>query len=172
MKTHVLKLVPFLHVHLKKTFGWVHQKNVRKGFNFYKKITWDDHVNWFRSASKDQTVKNFAILLTADNEHIGNGGLKNIDPLKRTCEQIIYIGEGHHRGKGYGTIASNLIVKYAFAELGMKTIYLYLSRGNQAAKRLYEKTGFVEKKLPPGNIWESSDVPDVIYMEKENPNCS
>lgn len=160
-----LKLAPFEEAHLEKTFQWIQQKNVRKGFNFYREISWDDHLAWFKASQQDQTVKNFAILLTPNHTHIGNCGLKNIDFEKLACEQIIYIGDAAQRGKGYGVEASELLVQYAFQNLGMKKIYLYLSSGNAAARRLYKTIGFTEKSAPSGNIWEGSTVEDVMYME-------
>lgn len=167
MSCSTLVLEPFGQPHLEKTFGWIQQAEVRKGFNFYREITWEDHVNWYKAVCRDSSVQNFAIVLADRNQHIGNCGLKNIDPESRTCEHLIYIGEQGHRGRGYGILATQLVLSHAFEDLGMRKVYLYLSRGNRSARHLYQRVGFVEKALPAGNIWEGSTVPDVMYMEIE-----
>ena len=50
----------------------------------------------------------------------------------------------------------------------MKLVYLYVSGDNYAARRIYEKNGFVEEVLPEQNEWTHRGVPDVRYMERKN----
>ena len=54
----------------------------------------------------------------------------------------IGIGEREFWGKGYGTDAMELILRYAFAELNLRRVSLTVFEFNQRAVRSYEKAGF------------------------------
>jgi len=55
---------------------------------------------------------------------------------------FIAIGNRDHWGKGYGTDAMELIVRYGFLELNLHRITLGLNGYNARAQRVYEKVGF------------------------------
>jgi len=47
------------------------------------------------------------------------------------------------QGKGYGTFATNEVLKFAFRKLNLNRVYLNVFSDNTNAIRLYEKYGFV-----------------------------
>jgi len=166
MKNDNVALVSLAQGHLKKTFVWLQDKQLRHDFRFYREITWEDHVSWFENSLNDSSLLNFAIYNNDNGAHIGNCGLKHIDAIKQRCELWIYIGEKHDRGKGIGTSAVDLLTKYALDKLGMEQIYLHVAQDNIAARRIYEKLGYEKKEIPPNGEWENESLQDIIYMEK------
>jgi RimJ/RimL family protein N-acetyltransferase len=55
------------------------------------------------------------------------------------------IGEPTYRGKGYGSEALRLILRYGFMELGLHRVGLTVLAYNTAAIRAYERVGFVRE---------------------------
>lgn len=75
---------------------------------------------------------------------IGEIVLKNIDPECRCCTMGITMINDNVKGKGYGTAAEMLTLKYAFEQLGMDTVYADSLMGNQRSQHVLEKVGFTE----------------------------
>jgi [ribosomal protein S5]-alanine N-acetyltransferase len=98
---------------------------------------------WLREkgAYSSQEV-NLAICLSENLQHIGNIYLRNIDWINRHAELQIWIGEPNFRSQGYGYSAQKLIQKYAFGDLGLRRLYIFIQEGNTSIK-LAEKFGFV-----------------------------
>ena len=54
-----------------------------------------------------------------------------------------FIGPVSMRGKGYGTEAKELVLDYAFGELGMNSLWAITLESNEASRRALEKQGYV-----------------------------
>jgi RimJ/RimL family protein N-acetyltransferase len=82
----------------------------------------------------------------------------------------IGIGESANRGKGYGSDAMRLILRFAFAELGLQRVSLGLWVDNLRARRAYENVGFVlegrvhEVGLRDGQRWDDG-VMSVSHLD-------
>lgn len=57
----------------------------------------------------------------------------------------IVLGEREYWGKGYGTDAMRVILRYAFMELNLQRVSLNVFEYNPRARRSYEKAGFKEE---------------------------
>lgn len=165
MNDKLVCLQPFGEEHLEKTFVWVQREEFRKSFNFIKDVNRDDHARWFNHLKDNNTQRHFAIYTCQDNQYVGNCGLKHINKEEKNCEIWVYIGDVENYQKGFGTSATNQIICYAFNDLDIETLYLYVAKNNIAARRLYEKLGFEEREMPSVNEWKKRDVPH-SYMEK------
>ncbi len=106
-----------------------------------QRITPEIELNWIKKVLKEEDSKRFAICLKENDKYIGNIQLTNI--RNRTAEFHIFIGEQEFWGKGIGTEATKLLLKYAFEELKLKQVYLYVNPKNIAAIKSYEKCGFI-----------------------------
>jgi RimJ/RimL family protein N-acetyltransferase len=73
---------------------------------------------------------------------VGVCGLHRIDLKNRHAEFGIFIGESDARGKGLGTEATALVIKYAFETLNLHRVWLRVYEDNKPAIRAYEKVGF------------------------------
>lgn len=82
----------------------------------------------------------FAIM--ADDIMVGECKLKYIDWDKRECSMGIHLLDDSVKGKGYGTQAERLLLKYAFEELGMIAVNADAVLKNTRSQHVMEKVGF------------------------------
>jgi RimJ/RimL family protein N-acetyltransferase len=109
-------------------FPWT-QEGVRK--HIEKELEKDDPRNIF-----------FAIHKLDDDCVIGEVGFDGISYAHGDTCVGIGIGEKENWGKGYGTDAMNVILRYAFTELNLHRVSLTVFEYNPRALRSYEKCGF------------------------------
>jgi len=84
----------------------------------------------------------FAICRREDDRYIGNIRLSAIEWLPRQATYGWLIGDRAAQGKGYGTEALKLILRFGFLELGLNRIYTTIWVDNVASLRANEKAGF------------------------------
>lgn len=85
---------------------------------------------------------NFFIHTLEDDEVIGFLDLGGMDWTSGNCWLGVGIGERAYWGKGYGTDAINVLLRFAFEELNLKRVSLNVFEYNERAIRSYEKIGF------------------------------
>ena len=76
----------------------------------------------------------------------------------------IGIGEPDYWGKGYGTEALQLALRYAFTELNLHRVSLDVFGYNRRAIRSYEKAGFVLEGVQRKIVQREGQRWDVRYM--------
>jgi RimJ/RimL family protein N-acetyltransferase len=76
----------------------------------------------------------------------------------------IGIWDAHYRGKGYGTDAMRLILRYAFSELNLHRVTLAVFEYNLRAQRSYEKVGFVLEGRTREELNRNGRRWDILYM--------
>lgn len=84
----------------------------------------------------------FAIRTLAEDKLLGDIGLYVVNWPGRDAFVGLGIGEREYWGKGYGTDAMNLILRYAFMEVNLRRVTLTVFEYNPRAIRSYEKAGF------------------------------
>ena len=84
----------------------------------------------------------FAVRTLDDNKLIGFVGLWVWNWPSANAGVGIGMGDPEYRGRGYGTDAMRLAVRYAFNELGVDFVTLQAVAHNARAIRSYEKVGF------------------------------
>lgn len=84
----------------------------------------------------------FGIRTLADDQLIGFVGLGGIQHTHGDTWVGIGIGDRKYWGKGYGSEAMRLILRYAFSELNLHRVSLGVFAYNTRAQRAYEKCGF------------------------------
>jgi len=106
----------------------------------------------------------FAIHTLDDDRLIGEIGLEDIELPKGETFVIIGLGERETWGKGYGSDAMRIILRYAFTELNLQRVSLTVSEYNPRAIHSYLKVGFVEEGRLRGNEQRAGRRNDLIYM--------
>lgn len=76
---------------------------------------------------------------------IGEIRLDRVDPVDRRASLAVGILEPAALGKGYGTEAVRLVLRHAFATLGLHRVSVRALAYNERAIRCYAKCGFVEE---------------------------
>lgn len=109
--------------------------------------TMDDQMKWFARVQEPDR-KMFSLVTVPDGTLIGNAGFVSINPQDRSAQLRITIGNPDSRGKGIGTEAVGLLLKYAFTDMNLEHVSLEVLPHNTAAVRVYEKHGFKTSDQP------------------------
>lgn len=97
------------------------------------------------------------------SELIGQVALFGATSKDRCATFAIVLGPDHH-GRGYGTDAVRVTVRYGFEELGLHRIELGVFGFNPRAIATYRKAGFVEEGRRRKAIWRSGAWHDHVTM--------
>lgn len=96
--------------------------------------------------------------------HIGNCKLGGIHPIHRTADFGILIGAKDAWGKGCGTEATELVLRYAFRTLHLHKVTLGVVADHKSAIRSYEKAGFRTEGLLREQLWVDGAHADKVVM--------
>jgi RimJ/RimL family protein N-acetyltransferase len=151
---------------LERTYKWHNDPELYKylpgPFHYVSRATEEE---WLRKkqAYSPQEV-NLAICLTENHQHIGNFYIREIDWIARHASLHVLIGETTQRGKGYGTIANHLVVKYAFQNMGLNRLWLMVLEDNLPSLKHLEKCGFVVEGRFRKHAFKNGQFKDVILL--------
>lgn len=106
----------------------------------------------------------FGIRRLADDQLIGDIGLDALDFPKRDSFVGIGIGEREDWGRGYGTDAMRVILRYAFTEFNLHRVSLTVFEYNPRAIQSYVKAGFREEGRLRQRFLRDGQYWDVIFM--------
>jgi RimJ/RimL family protein N-acetyltransferase len=84
------------------------------------------------------------LLIVADSTPVGTIGLFEFDWEAQAAEIGYWIAPEHH-DRGYGTKATERVVRYAFDQLGLHRIAARVFEFNDPSQRLLESVGFVQE---------------------------
>jgi RimJ/RimL family protein N-acetyltransferase len=76
----------------------------------------------------------------------------------------ISLGDREYWGKGYGSDAMRLLLRYAFHELNLHRVSLNVFEYNPRAIRSYEKVGFVHEGRMRKFLNREGKRWDILYM--------
>lgn len=127
-------------------------------------ITIPELQQYIQDKNASLNAQLFGIFWAEHGTHIGNVKLEPIDYEKQESTMGILIGDRNYWGRGVATEATNLIVHYAFKELGMHEVNLGVIIDNKAAIHVYEKCGFVIDRVERGAVRHGSISYDKIVM--------
>lgn len=106
----------------------------------------------------------FMIQALADDRLIGETGVWSTATPNRDAWVAIGIGEREYWGKGYGSDAMNVILRFCFRELNLYRVSLSTFEYNPRAIRSYEKVGFVHEGRQRKGLLRYGRRWDVVYM--------
>lgn len=126
----------------------------------------DPEKIWQRiqDARQQKTGYRFAMRLLADDTLIGDIGFKSINWHGSNSEIGMGIGAAAQRGKGYGTDALRVLLRYGFMELNLHRVYLTVNGYNTAAQRAYTKAGFKTEVTLRQYVFRYGAYHDVYVM--------
>ena len=125
---------------------------------------WEEE-SWVKSQNGNQNGEyNFAIEDIETKKYIGGCGIHNVNWLTRVAVVGIMIGDKEYWGKGYGTDAMKVLMKFIFEDMNINKIRLSHFSFNQRAKRCYEKCGFHVEGILKDEIFKEGKYYDEIIM--------
>jgi Acetyltransferases, including N-acetylases of ribosomal proteins len=107
------------------------------------------------------------IVARASDEVIGAVDLFDYDPFNQRCAVGILIDESW-RCRNMATQALELICRYAFDFLSMHMLFAYVSSGNEASIRLFEKCSFQKSGVLKDWLRIYNQFEDAIIFQRIN----
>ncbi|MCX8129609.1 MAG: GNAT family N-acetyltransferase [Clostridia bacterium] len=130
----------------------------------YKPVHETQHKHWFEKTTSSNEAYIFAIRTIENDALIGNCQLCSVNSIYKSAELKIRIGEEAQRGKGFGTQAVKLILKFAFDDLNLNRVYLNVFESNIRACDTYLKCGFVKEGVLRKAAYIDGKYVDTIIM--------
>ncbi len=143
---------------------WRNSDSVRKRFIYQGLFTKESHENWIKTMVETGKVVQMIICEIGTDKPVGSVYVRDIDNTHHKAEYGIFIGEKDARGKGYGTAAAKLMVRYCFEELALHRLFLRVYAENERAIRSYEKAGFVKEALLRDDVYIDGEYKDIVLM--------
>ena len=144
--------------------SWRNQDAVRHNFIYQELFTRESHEHWIRTMVETGRVVQMMICETDSDRPVGSVYLRDIDRQHKKAEYGIFIGEQDARGKGYGTMAARLMIRYAFEEMGLHRLFLRAFADNAQAIRSYEKAGFEREACLREDVCIDGCYRDIVLM--------
>lgn len=144
--------------------SWRNSDAVRKNFIYQELFTREGHENWIKTQVNTGKVVQMIISDLATDKPLGSVYIRDIDRQHNKAEYGIFIGEADARGRGVGTAAAKLMLRYCFEEEGLHRIYLRALSGNEQAIRSYEKAGFAREACLKDDVRIDGKYCDIIWM--------
>ena len=121
--------------------------------------------DWIKSrkVGADLTY-DFAIEDLETGKYIGGCSINECNLKNRNCTIGIMIGDKEYWGKGYGSDALKVLIKFIFEEVNMKKIKLGVFSFNNRAIACYKKVGFKEEGILKNELYRSGKYYDIVQM--------
>ncbi len=121
---------------------------------------------WIKKEQDKNVQKELSFLIEAvqDSKLIGFVVLDGIQWSHGDAWLGIGIGERVYRGRGLGTEAVRLVLRYAFTELNLHRVSLNVFEYNPRAMRAYEKAGFRVEGRVRGALQRNGRRWDLVFM--------
>jgi RimJ/RimL family protein N-acetyltransferase len=127
----------------------------------------DKYKEWFEKdlLEEQKNEELFFLIRTLEEDlTIGLIGLDGIQWVHGDAWVGIGLGEREYWGKGYGTDAMRILLRYAFEELNLHRLSLSVFEYNSRAIRSYEKVGFVIEGRARQFLNRDGGRYDMIFM--------
>lgn len=126
--------------------------------------TLEDEQKWYDGLTALKDTYNFAIETLEDQRYIGGCGINSVDWKNSLVVVGIFIGDKDYWGKGYGTDAMRVLVKFIFEQMNIRKIKLNVYAFNERAIKSYEKCGFVKEGTLRQEIFRDGKYHDEYVM--------
>ena len=105
----------------------------------------------------------FAVAEPETLAYLGEIALTGVDAAARTARLTVVL-RPDCRGRGYGTEAVRLALRYAFDSMNLQRVSLRVHADNRAAIRAYEKAGFAREGCLRREAYRAGVYVEVLVM--------
>lgn len=127
-------------------------------------ILLEEEEKWVSNQSAFNDTYSFAIETLEDGKYIGGCGTNKVDWKNSTAVVGIFIGNKDYWGKGYGTDAMKVLIKFIFEQMNLNKIKLDVYSFNERAIKSYKKCGFKVDGVLRQEIFRDGEYHDEYVM--------
>lgn len=138
--------------------------------NFFRPLSWDTFhpytiEDWKNFVGESDTNSRFlfAVIDKDRKEFIGWTSLSDIQFKNRVADLSIAILREENRNRGLGRDTLNVLLNFAFYELGLHKVKLSVHSNNTPAIKMYETAGFVKEGIDRQALYQDGNWLDVYY---------
>ena len=126
---------------------WSEQDGYQRGFDNdpARPISAEAHAEWERPFLNAPNSYVFRLRTLEDDLLTGVGALGDVQWAHRTAMLGLAIGDPAYWGRGYGSDAIRLLLRYGFEERNLHKVWLSTIGFNVRAQRAFERAGFVRE---------------------------
>ncbi len=157
-------LRPMTHGDTDLIVKWRNNDAVRKNFIYQELFTPQGHERWIETMINTGKAVQFIICEEGSDTPLGSVYIRDIDRQHNKGEYGIFIGEDSARGRGIGTAAAELMLRYCFEEMQLHKVFLRAFADNKQAVRSYEKAGFVREAYLKDDVCIDGAYRDMVLM--------
>lgn len=161
-----LRLVPPSEQDIPTYLRWLADTRVTRFLLARLPLSPAHEAEWLESVSRNPDLVFWTVEL--DTEHgprpIGNCNL-GVNWRHRRAVFGLMIGETEEWGKGYGTELTQLVLAFAFRELGLHKVCSSVTSGNEGSRQVHLRAGFVPCGEFKDQFWFSGQWQDELRLE-------
>jgi RimJ/RimL family protein N-acetyltransferase len=169
LRSNIVTIGPVLPGDTGALFLWLNDVESANLDLAFRPVDWMGYNAWLTDFSKDSSQVLFAVRLVSQPKIIGFIMFKNIQPVHRWAELGARIGYDADRGKGFGTDAIKLALRYAWNHLNLNRVQLSVFANNNRAIRAYKAAGFEVEGNRRQAAFINGDWVDVVLMAALHP---
>lgn len=154
-----IKFKKILVTDLKKILTWRNNLSIRSKMLNQKKISYNNHLKWFKSLSNKNDQKSY--LIYYKEIQIGAAFIKDINFTNKSCTWGYYIGESSFRYLA-------LLVEYKFLDLmfnkiNIRKIWGETISSNKGVLKIHKTLGFKIEGIFKKHIKVKNKYEDIIF---------
>jgi RimJ/RimL family protein N-acetyltransferase len=157
-------LRPFSEDDLRYVQKWSNDSEIRRLTGEIAPMSRQEAEEFYKHLRADKDRVWFAVVLKRGNRVIGEVGLLRMFRPWRCTDMSIIIGEKNMWGKGYGTEAGRLLLKYAFERLKFHRVSIGVVGFNDRAIRFWESLGFKKEGVQKDGYYCDNEFSDFVMM--------
>ncbi len=142
--------------------SWLNDKEVCRYNSHDGGYTQENAISFINSLKDDKSKEVYAIYYKADDIHVGNVSLQQINMQNRSAEMAFLLGEKTYWNKGIGYAAAKLLLQRAFDSLNLHRVYMGTSSLNIAMQKLAEKLGFEQEGCLKDAQYKNGKFNDIV----------
>ena len=145
--------------------GWLADPDVNRFLETrFQQHSQADIVRYIETMTKAADAVFLAIIRRADDLHVGNLRLGEIDPYHKTATLALFIGEKAVWGQGYGSEAIALAGRYAFDTLGLRKLTARCYANNIGSLKAFLKAGWNREGMQVRQFVSDGELVDGIWL--------
>ena len=147
-----------------KLFNWLNTLDLAHGNGPYRPMDENRFSGWLASFVDDPARVLFAVRRQGDLRLMGYLQLTNIQPVARSADLGVLIGDAADQGQGFGQEAVRLAAEFCWRDLNLQRLGLQVVGDNPRAIGAYAKAGFVVEGVMRRAAYVEGGYRDVTVM--------